>query len=93
MAHKLRYVPGPVGAVVSNDWCINLKYRNYAIKVSDRPTWVNSAEPDHKEEGGGRLASQLGTDAFQTGQCAALSSFGVRWHFSGKRVGFLKSDK
>ena len=30
---------------------------------------------------------------FQAGQCAALSSFRVRWHFSGKRVGFFKSDK
>ena len=31
---------------------------------------------------------------FQAGQCAALSSFRVRkWHFSWKRVGFLKSDK
>ena len=38
MALKLRYVPaipGPVGAVVTKDWCINLMYRNYAIKVSD----------------------------------------------------------
>ena len=24
---------------------------------------------------------------FQAGQCAALSSFRVRWHFSRKRVG------
>ena len=50
MALKLRYVPaipGPVGAVVKKkDWCINLKYRNYAIKVSDRQVWANSAEPD-----------------------------------------------
>ena len=31
---------------------------------------------------------------FQAGPCAALSSFRVRkWHFSGKRVDFLKSDK
>ena len=32
---------------------------------------------------------------FQAGQGAALSSFRItkKWHFSGKRVGFLKSDK
>ena len=49
MALKHRYVPaipGPVGAVVTKDWCIHLKYCNYAIKVSDRQVWANSAEPD-----------------------------------------------
>ena len=49
MAFKLHHVPaipGPVGAVVTKDWCINLKYRNYAIKVSDRQVWTNSAESD-----------------------------------------------
>ena len=49
MALKLRYVPaisGPVGTLVIKNWCINLKYRYYAIKVSDRQVWANSAEPD-----------------------------------------------
>ena len=49
MTLKLRYVPafpGPVGAVVIKDWCINLRYLNYAIKVSDRQVLANSAEPD-----------------------------------------------
>ena len=55
------------------------------------------------------VAGQLDTDAsnkkkkkkttrkrtfLQAGQCAALSSFRVKkWRFSGKRVGFLNSDK
>ena len=49
MALKLHYVPaipGPVEAVVTKDWCINLKYRNYAIKCQTDQVWANSAEPD-----------------------------------------------
>ena len=46
MALKLRYVPAIPGPVVTKDWCIKLKYRRYAIKVSDRQVWANSAKPD-----------------------------------------------
>ena len=56
--------------------------------------------------GAGALADQLGTDAwtnkktlrkgtfFKLGSAERCYSLGSeKWHFSGKRVGFLKSDK
>ena len=54
----------------------------------------------HLFPGGGVLASQLGTDAStkkndgkELGSAQCCHRLGSeKWHFSGKRVGFLKSD-
>ena len=96
MAHKIHYVPGPVSAVVSNDWFINLKipllcYKNIGGGQMEGGLLVNLV-PMLEQKKKKKKTMRKGT-FFQAGQCAALSSFRVRWHFSRKRVGILKSDK